>query len=59
MSIGLEIEKETETEMTEEIRLEPSVIGNRTRLLLSKRDTPDHRAENIERMMAEFDPNGS
>jgi hypothetical protein len=57
MSIRLEIETETET--TEEIRLEPSLLENRTMLLLSKHDNPVHRVLNLERMMAEFDPNRS
>jgi hypothetical protein len=57
MSIGLEIETEKET--TEDIRIEPSLIENRTRLLLMKRDTSVQRVLDIERMMALFDPNGS
>jgi hypothetical protein len=56
MSIGLGIETET----TEEIHRESSsLIENRTRLLLLKRDTPLQRVLDLERMMAEFDPNGS
>ena len=48
-----------ETETAEEIRIEPSAIENRTRLLLSKRDNPVQRVEGLERLMAEFDPNCS
>jgi hypothetical protein len=56
MSIGLGLETET----TEEIYSEPSsLIENRTKLLLLKRDNPPQRVLNLERMMAEFDPNGS
>ena len=40
MSIGLETETEIEREATEKIRIEPSLIENRTRLLLMKRDNP-------------------
>jgi hypothetical protein len=51
---------EAETETTEEIRSEPSLVENRTRLLLSKHeDGPIQRVLDIQRMMAEFDPNGS
>jgi hypothetical protein len=58
MSIELEIETEIET--TQDVRLQsPSLIENRTRLLLSKRDNPVHRVEGLERMMALFDPNCS
>ena len=55
MSITLEIE----TEITEEIRIEPSLMENRTRLLLSKRDNFTGGLKDLGRMMAEFDPNGS
>jgi hypothetical protein len=57
MSIRLEIETDTET--TEEIRSEPSLLENRTMLLLSKQDNPVQRVLNLERMMAELDPNRS
>ena len=63
MPIDLEtdLETATETDTTEEIRIEPSLIENRVRLfqLLSKRNNPVQRVESIERQMALFDPNGS
>jgi hypothetical protein len=59
MSIGLEIETEIETEATQDVRTQPSLIENRTRLLLMKRDNSVQRVESLERMMALFDPNGS
>ena len=55
MSIGFELE----TEATDEIRTEPFAIENRMRLLLSKRDNPIQRVEDLERLMAEIDPNRS
>jgi hypothetical protein len=57
MSIGLEIEEEAET--TEEVRIQPSLKENRTRLLLMKRDNSLQRVLSLERMMAEIDPNRS
>ena len=57
MSFRLEIEKETQT--TNEVRREPSPIKNKTELLLSKPHTPAQRFLDLERMMAEFDPNRS
>jgi hypothetical protein len=57
MSFKVEIEKETET--TEEIRVEPSLVKNRTELLLSKRDKPTQKVLDLEWMMAQFDPNRS
>jgi hypothetical protein len=59
MSIGLEIETEIKAEPTQDVRTQPSLIENRTRLLLMKRDNPVQRVLDIERMMALFDPNGS
>jgi hypothetical protein len=59
MSIGLEIEKEIETETTQNVRLQPSMIENRTRLLLMKRDNPVQGTKDLARMMALFDTNGS
>jgi hypothetical protein len=55
------IRLETETETIEESRTEPSLLENRTKLLLSKRDDGlvGQRVLDIQRMMAEFDPNGS
>ena len=60
-SIGLEIETEIETETIEDVHIEPSLIENRMRLLqlLSKRDSSAQGAKDLERMMAQFDPNGS
>lgn len=59
MSIGLEIETEIETEAAQDVRVQPFLIENRTRLLLMKRDNSVQRVLDIERMMALFDPNGS
>ena len=63
MSIELELETEVETEVgsetTKKNSVEPSLRENRTRLLLMKRDNSDQGPKNIERMMAQFDPNGS
>jgi hypothetical protein len=53
MSIGLE------AEATQDVRTQPSLTENRTRLLLMKRNNSDQRVLDIERMMALFDPNGS
>lgn len=55
MSIGLE----TETETTEEIRIKPIEIENNVRFLLSKPDYPVERVLDLERMIAEIDPNRS
>jgi hypothetical protein len=55
----MSIRSEIETETTEEICIESFAIDNHMRLLLSRRNNPVQRVEDLERMMAEFDPNRS
>ena len=42
-----------------ELPMQPIVEENQVKLLLSKRDNPVQRVEDLERLMAEIDPNRS
>ena len=55
----MSIRSEIETETTEEIHIEPVATESWTKLLLSKRDNLTEGHKDLERMIAEIDPNRS